>query len=53
MELTKATTGVHIVDSDHGVPGQDERDWEVAEGFDLPIVRTVQPPGVSTGGRTP
>ncbi|HSM02060.1 MAG TPA: leucine--tRNA ligase [Acidimicrobiia bacterium] len=27
-----------------GVPGQDERDWEFAELFDLPIVRTVQPP---------
>jgi leucyl-tRNA synthetase len=26
------------------VPGQDERDWEFAESFDLPIVRTVQPP---------
>jgi leucyl-tRNA synthetase len=27
-----------------GVPGQDERDWEFAEAFDLPIVRTVKPP---------
>ncbi len=26
------------------VPGQDERDWEFAEKFDLPILRTVQPP---------
>jgi leucyl-tRNA synthetase len=26
------------------VPGQDERDWEFAEEFDLPIIRTVQPP---------
>jgi leucyl-tRNA synthetase len=26
------------------VPGQDERDWEFAERFGLPIVRTVQPP---------
>ncbi|HEX5541604.1 MAG TPA: leucine--tRNA ligase [Micromonospora sp.] len=26
------------------VPAQDERDWEFAEVFDLPIVRTVQPP---------
>jgi leucyl-tRNA synthetase len=26
------------------VPGQDERDWEFAERFKLPIVRTVQPP---------
>jgi leucyl-tRNA synthetase len=27
-----------------GVPGQDQRDWEFAERFDLPIVRTVEPP---------
>lgn len=26
------------------VPGEDERDWEFAERFDLPIVRTVEPP---------
>jgi len=26
------------------VPGQDERDWEFAETFELPIVRTVAPP---------
>lgn len=26
------------------VPGQDERDWEFATAFELPIVRTVQPP---------
>ena len=26
------------------VPGEDERDWEFAERFGLPIVRTVQPP---------
>jgi leucyl-tRNA synthetase len=26
------------------VPGQDERDWEFAELFGLPIVRTVRPP---------
>jgi leucyl-tRNA synthetase len=26
------------------VPGQDERDWEFAEVFGLPIVRTVEPP---------
>lgn len=26
------------------VPAQDERDWEFAEVFSLPIVRTVQPP---------
>ncbi|WP_076258996.1 leucine--tRNA ligase [Intrasporangium flavum] len=25
------------------VPGQDTRDWEFAEKFDIPIVRTVQP----------
>ena len=27
-----------------GVPGQDQRDWEFAEVFGLPIVRTVAPP---------
>lgn len=26
------------------VPGEDERDWEFAEKFDLSIIRTVQPP---------
>jgi leucyl-tRNA synthetase len=26
------------------VPGQDQRDWDFATAFDLPIVRTVQPP---------
>ncbi|MEX0593286.1 MAG: leucine--tRNA ligase, partial [Balneolaceae bacterium] len=26
------------------VPGQDERDWEFAEVYDLPIIRTVKPP---------
>ncbi|MEP7194188.1 MAG: leucine--tRNA ligase [Actinomycetota bacterium] len=26
------------------VPGQDVRDWEFATKFDLPIIRTVQPP---------
>ncbi|SHG50129.1 leucyl-tRNA synthetase [Jatrophihabitans endophyticus] len=25
------------------VPGQDERDWEFAEAYELPIVRTVRP----------
>src|SRR5262245_63475909 len=25
------------------VPGQDQRDWDFAEEFDLPIIRTVQP----------
>ncbi len=27
-----------------GVPGQDTRDWDFAKKFNLPIVRTVQPP---------
>ena len=27
------------------VPGQDQRDWDFAEAFGLPIIRTVQPPG--------
>lgn len=31
------------------VPGQDERDWEFAERFDLPIIRTVQPSADWTG----
>ncbi|MDQ1521520.1 MAG: leucyl-tRNA synthetase [Actinomycetota bacterium] len=31
------------------VPAQDERDWEFAQEFDLPIVRTVQPPDDFTG----
>jgi leucyl-tRNA synthetase len=31
------------------VPGQDDRDWEFAEAYDLPIVRTVQPPADWTG----
>ncbi|HEY4612583.1 MAG TPA: leucine--tRNA ligase [Bacteroidota bacterium] len=31
------------------VPGQDERDWEFAETFKLPIVRTVQPPADFNG----
>jgi leucyl-tRNA synthetase len=26
------------------VPGQDQRDWDFAKVYDLPIVRTVQPP---------
>ncbi|HSE72407.1 MAG TPA: leucine--tRNA ligase [Nocardioidaceae bacterium] len=35
------------------VPGQDQRDWDFAERFDLPIVRTVQPPAdfESSGGK--
>ena len=32
------------------VPGQDERDWEFAEAFDLDIIRTVQPPSDFEGG---
>jgi leucyl-tRNA synthetase len=32
------------------VPGQDERDYEFAEGFELPIVRTVQPAEGFDGG---
>ena len=27
------------------VPAQDQRDWDFATAYDLPIVRTVQPPG--------
>lgn len=26
------------------VPGQDQRDWEFAATFDLPVIRTVKPP---------
>ncbi|HSY16072.1 MAG TPA: leucine--tRNA ligase [Jatrophihabitantaceae bacterium] len=26
------------------VPGQDERDWDFADAFALPVIRTVQPP---------
>jgi len=26
------------------VPGQDQRDWDFADAFGLPIIRTVQPP---------
>lgn len=26
------------------VPGQDQRDWDFAKAYDLPIIRTVQPP---------
>ncbi len=26
------------------VPGQDQRDWDFAKAFNLPIIRTVQPP---------
>ena len=31
------------------VPGEDERDWSFAEQFDLPIIRTVQPPASFEG----
>jgi leucyl-tRNA synthetase len=31
------------------VPGQDARDWEFAEVYDLPIVRTVAPPASFEG----
>ena len=26
------------------VPGQDQRDWDFAKEYDLPVIRTVQPP---------
>ncbi|HEY5623330.1 MAG TPA: leucine--tRNA ligase, partial [Gammaproteobacteria bacterium] len=26
------------------VPGEDQRDWDFARAFDLPVIRTVQPP---------
>jgi leucyl-tRNA synthetase len=32
------------------VPAQDERDWEFAQLYRLPIIRTVQPPADFTGG---
>jgi leucyl-tRNA synthetase len=32
------------------VPGQDQRDWDFAEQFDLPIIRTVAPPADWAGG---
>jgi leucyl-tRNA synthetase len=32
------------------VPGEDTRDWEFAEKFGLPVVRTVQPPADWDGG---
>jgi leucyl-tRNA synthetase len=31
------------------VPGQDQRDWDFATTFDLPIIRTVEPPDGWTG----
>ncbi|UYM04361.1 leucine--tRNA ligase [Solicola gregarius] len=27
-----------------GVPGEDQRDWDFAKTYDLPVIRTVQPP---------
>ncbi len=33
------------------VPAQDERDWEFAQTFELPIIRTVEPTeGFGDGG---
>ncbi|GAB3351149.1 leucine--tRNA ligase [Modestobacter lapidis] len=32
------------------VPGEDARDWEFAQTFGLPVVRTVQPPAGFDGG---
>ena len=32
------------------VPGEDARDWEFAEAFGLPVIRTVQPPEGFDGG---
>jgi leucyl-tRNA synthetase len=32
------------------VPGQDQRDWDFAERFGLPIIRTVDPPSGWEGG---
>ena len=51
--LTGAEIPVYAADyvlADYGtgaimaVPGQDQRDWDFAQVFDLPVVRTVQPP---------
>jgi leucyl-tRNA synthetase len=57
VHATNPLTGAHIpvyaadyVLADYGtgaimaVPGQDQRDWDFATVFDLPIVRTVEPP---------
>lgn len=35
------------------VPGQDERDWEFAAAFELPVIRTVQPRRAGRARRTP
>src|SRR5690606_10726798 len=32
------------------VPGQDQRDWDFASAFGLPVIRTVQPPEGFDGG---
>lgn len=32
-----------------GIPGQNEHDWAFAETFELPIIRTVEPPAGFTG----
>lgn len=32
------------------VPAEDERDWAFAEAYDLPVIRTVQPPADFAGG---
>jgi leucyl-tRNA synthetase len=32
------------------VPGEDPRDWDFAQAFGLPVVRTVQPPADFDGG---
>lgn len=51
--LTGAAIPVYAADyvlADYGtgaimaVPGQDQRDWDFAQVFGLPVVRTVQPP---------
>ena len=31
------------------VPGEDQRDWDFAKRYDLPIIRTVQPPAGFSG----
>ncbi len=32
-----------------GVPGQDQRDWDFAERYEIPIVRTIAPPAGFAG----
>ena len=40
-----------------GVPGEDQRDWEFAAKFGMPVIRTIQPPegweGEAYNGRGP